>query len=272
MSMSIQVGIFQFDIIWEDFEANREKIYALLNGLDKVPEILFLPEMYATGFQTNPLCIEEKLFSDQINWQKNVSEKFGLVIMGSNIVKEDNFFKNQLLISAPQLPNCFYDKRHLTRLENSRNLFRPGTRTVIYNYNGIKIFPQICYDLRFPAWSRNTTGYHIACYAANWPAERQIVWEALLQARAIENYCYTIGVNRTGTDENGISYKGGSAIYGPRGERIISLGKREEYAEVSLSIGELIQFRNSFGAYKDADVFEIKNPENSPPGYIFDDL
>lgn len=263
------VGIFQMDIIWESIHSNQQKIEELLTGLEHVPDILVLPEMYATGFTMNPRNLDVRSVESQLEWQKQVSEKFKLAIVGSTVIADGTGFKNRLIFTADNSAPSFYDKRHLFKMEKENQSFTCGTDRQVIEYSGIKIMPQICYDLRFPVWSRNDTGYHLLIYVANWPASRRVVWDTLLRARAIENQCYCIGVNRVGADENPIDYDGGSAVYGPKGEEYLQMTDKDTYAEVELSINELINFREKFGAYKDADEFEIKNRELPPPGYLY---
>jgi predicted amidohydrolase len=266
MQDSIRIGLFQLDTEWNNCLLNQLKIKNLISGLSRLPELLILPEMYATGYSVNP----EVFNTDEINlqpaWQLSVSKEFQIGIMGSSVVYENGQFFNRLIYTLPDGTIEFYDKRHLFRMGEENLHYSEGNERKLFDFRGIKIMPQICYDLRFPVWSRNNKGYHLLIYSANWPASRQNVWNTLLPARAIENQCYTIGVNRVGSDNNSIRFEGGSAVYNAKGEALVKLDAGEEYTEIELSLKELLDFRESFPAYLDADIFEIKNREILAPG------
>lgn len=269
MTETIRIGIFQLDSVWEDIRANQVRVETMLESLSILPDLLILPEMYATGFTMNPGNIDQVQIANQLNWQQCISEKYMLAIMGSTIFIENGLFRNRLIYTANSSQPVFYDKRHLFRMEKENRSFTFGTERSRIEYKGIKIMPQICYDIRFPVWARNDFGYHLLVYVANWPASRRNVWDTLLAARAIENQCYCIGVNRIGTDGNPIEYNGGSAIFGPKGDCLLQMNEEESFTSIELSITELVAFREKFGAYKDADEFEIKNRELPPPGHIY---
>jgi omega-amidase len=258
MNKSIRVGIFQQDIFWQDISANQQKIENLLENLAHKPDILVLPEMYSTGFNQNPTEISKEQIAGQLNWQLSISNIHNLAIFGSIIETENDLYYNRVYFTQPDGTFDSYNKRHLFGIGGEEKYFSPGENRLIFKYNSISIMPQICYDLRFPVWSRNNMDYHILIYSANWPGNRSEVWDTLLKARAIENQCYTVGVNRSGTDGNSIKYIGKSAVYGPKGETILLMNDQETYSEVVLSIDELLEFRKSFPVLIDADIFEIK--------------
>jgi len=258
MSYRIRIGIFQQDIAWNDILTNQQKIENILNGIFQKPDIIVLPEMFSTGFNENPSEIIKEHIKGQLQWQLSVSKKYELSVFGSVIECEDLTFYNRIYFTRPDGTYESYDKHHLFSMAGENTNYSPGTERIVFSYNSIDIMPQICYDLRFPVWSRNNLNYHLLIYSANWPASRSIVWDTLLKARAIENQCYVIGVNRVGTDGNSINYLGRSAVYGPKGETILLLDNKEEYSEVLLSIDELMEFRKSFPVLNDADDFEIK--------------
>jgi omega-amidase len=269
MKDKISLGIFQIDSVWEDVKSNQKQIESLLNELENLPGILILPEMYATGFTMNPENINKEDIASQLNWQQSMSNKYNISLMGSTIFIKNSKYRNRLIYTSYDSSPVFYDKRHLFQMEKENFSSEFRTERPIIDFHGVKIMPQICYDIRFPVWSRNDSGYHLLVYVANWPASRRIVWDTLLRARAIENQCYCVGVNRVGIDGNSIKYDGGSAIFGPKGEEIMQMNSTEKYLEVELSVNELIEFREKFGAYKDADKFEIKNRELPPPGHLY---
>jgi omega-amidase len=261
MKKEIRTGIFQYDVLWEDIPGNYILIERQVQSMHSLPELLILPELFTTGFSNNPNTLDRKLLASHCEWQLEFSRKYQLHLMGSVIFFADGKFYNRLIHTTPQGEKNTYDKRHLFQMGYENKNFSSGVHRKVFDMNGLRIMPQICYDLRFPVWSRNDLGYHLLIYSSNWPLDRKLVWDTLLRARAIENQCYVIGVNRLGTDNNGIEYFGGSSIYGPQGELILMLEKNQEYGEVLLSIDELEKYRQSFPAFKDADLFEIKNRE-----------
>lgn len=254
---SVSIGIFQFNIVWEDISANRLKVESLLVELTNLPDILILPEMFTSGFTMHPDKLPREELLDQLHWQQKLSAKFKLSILGSVIWPENNHYKNRMIATYSNGGSDAYDKRHLFFNEKESGNFIPGNNRAIFEVDSIKIMPQICYDLRFPVWSRNNMDYHLLIYAANWPAQRQKVWETLIPARAIENQCFVIGVNRVGKDGNNIDYIGGSTIYSPKGEEILKMSSDEAYTHTELSIEELMQFRSKFSVLKDMDRFKI---------------
>jgi predicted amidohydrolase len=258
MHQNLKIGLFQFDILWEDIEGNNRLIYDRLNSLGVMPDLIFLPEMYSTGFTMQPEKLNQKLLMAQSSWQQNLSNTFNVGVLGSFIQPEGEKYKNRLHFSLPTTAPGHYDKRHLFHLENSFGNFIPGNSRECFKYNGIKLMPQICYDLRFPVWARNDQNYQVLFYVANWPASRQHVWRTLLMARAIENQCFVVGVNRIGTDNNNIDYTGGSVVFNAKGESLIELGDKEQYMEVSLSMKELHSFKEKFPVYKDWDKFILE--------------
>jgi predicted amidohydrolase len=191
---------------------------------------------------------------------RKLSEEGNFGLCGSYIVKENGKFFNRFVFVSPEKKSCHYDKRHLFSMGGENEIFSAGNKRLIFNFRGMKISPYICYDLRFPVWSRNTEGFDLLIYSANWPVSRQNVWNTLLHARAIENQCYVAGSNRTGTDGAGIKYSGESMIINPRGEIIVSAGNKENISISSeLSLTELSDFRRKFPVADDADKFMI-NP------------
>ena len=262
MSEILKIGIYQFDVIWEDIVANQQKIERLLKNTTNIPDILVLPEMYTTGFSMKPFNIDKNLLLKQTNWQEDISVKYKCAIIGSILFPKGKSYVNRCLYTSSIKNTDYYDKRHLFLTEKDCGYYSAGSDRKIFEHENYRIMPQICYDLRFPVWSRNNQNYQVLIYVSNWPSTRQNVWNTLLAARAIENQCYVVGVNRVGADLNNINYIGESAVYSPSGEEISKQGKEESYIEVKLSLQELINFRNKFPFYLDMDDFEIKNPGN----------
>ena len=178
-------------------------------------------------------------------------------VCGSLIIAEGKRFYNRFVCVDPTGQEISYDKRHLFRLADEQQHFTAGNKTVTFEINGWRICPMVCYDLRFPAWSRNRDNYDLLLYVANWPSRRHQAWETLLRARAIENLSYVVGVNRTGLDGNDIPYIGGSAIIDYAGQELINLNDKTGVATRSLNIDSLQKFRDRFAFHKDADDFSI---------------
>ncbi|WP_341226377.1 amidohydrolase [uncultured Arcticibacterium sp.] len=258
MKNDLQVAIIQPDTYWENPEANRSELEEMISSLDTSVDLIAMPEMFSTGFSTNPQKIAEPMNLTTHRWMKQMAKRYNAAICGSLVIKEGENFFNRLLFVKPDGETSFYDKRHLFAYGGEDALYSKGSEQVIINYKGWNICPLICYDLRFPVFSRNNKlEYDILLYAANWPAKRENVWETLLKARAIENQAYVIGVNRVGTDENKLVYNGHSAIIDPKGYELKKLGNKSEMSISTLSKKNLDDFREKFPAHLDADDFQL---------------
>lgn len=237
----------------------EEKIWTIPGKTD----LIILPEMFSTGFTMEVAKLAEPMNLTTLKWMRQQSASFNAAITGSFIVKEGGCFFNRLIWMRPDGRYETYDKRHLFRMANEDDFFSAGEKRIIVELNGWKICPLVCYDLRFPVWSRNTRtdadhlDYDILLYVANWPQARINAWDILLQARAMENLSYCIGVNRTGPDGNDIPYNGHSAIYDPKGVAIAHLGEEEKIETIILDYADLEDFRKKFPAHRDADRFRI---------------
>ena len=260
----MQVNIIQVNIIWEDKNANLSKYqYFIENNLQK-DSLYVLPEMFTTGFSMNVEALAEDMTGISIQWMKGICIKHKINICGSLIIKENNQFLNRFVYCNCNAEITYYDKRHLFRMGEENNHFSGGNRKTIISHQGWKIQPLVCYDLRFPVWARNTfennnAEYDCLIYVANWPKARRNAWISLLKARAIENQCYVIAVNRIGVDGNGIEYSGDSMIVCPMGDIICETNENtEEMKSIELSLERLVDFRNKFPVYLDAENFEIK--------------
>jgi predicted amidohydrolase len=217
--------------------------------------------MFNTGFIMDPETLSEDMSGITANFLKRMAKELNTDITGSLAVKENGLYFNRLLWAKPDGTIFTYDKRHLFRMTGEDKTYTAGNTILTVNIKGWKIRPFICYDLRFPVWTRNTgLQYDLAVFTANWPSSREFVWETLLRARAIENLCYTAGVNRAGTDGNGLEYGGGSCIMDFLGNAVCSAGRKECIRTTELSLSKLISFRESFPAWKDSDEFEFKQP------------
>ena len=254
----MKISVIQPDTAWEDKSHNFENLSRLISPLYNMTDIVILPEMFNTGFSMNPVQLSEPPDGETFVWMKSIAEKGNFGICGSYIVKENiNYFNRWVFVSAEN-EVWHYDKRHLFSIGGENKLFSAGRSGLIFSFRGVKISPYICYDLRFPVWSRNTEGYDLMINSANWPETRRNVWTTLLKARAIENQCYVAGSNRAGTDNTDTKYCGDSMIIDPRGEIISSAapeGERSVSAEISLT--ELKDFRKKFPVLNDMDDFTI---------------
>lgn len=253
----LRISLVQYDIVWENKEANLSYVENIVTSLAGKTDIVVLPEMFTTGFTMNSHKLSESNDGDTITLLKQWATEFDIAICGSFIAKEKgHFFNRGFFISSES--EYFYDKRHLFRMGKEPEYFSPGDKRLIFEHKGFNICLLICYDLRFPVWARNINNeYDLIIYTANWPESRAKVWNTLLAARAIENISYVCGVNRIGKDGNDLAYKGDSKLIDAKGEVLASI-KVDKVETVSISKDELDKFRNKFPVWKDADSFELK--------------
>ncbi len=252
----MKIAYYQQDIVWEDTRSNLKKIEEELSRLEKGVELFILPEMFHAGFTMNPGKVAEGMDGKVVRFLKDNSVRYNIDIIGSAVIWENGNYYNRLLKASPDGTIDKYDKRHLFGVGGEDKNYVAGNERMITTTGDAGILPLICYDLRFPVWSRNRNDYDILVYIANWPRSRQKVWEILLKARALENQCYVIGVNRVGKDAS-VSYSGGSMVVDAKGN-IISNAKNVEgvfYADIDLN--SLHDFRDKFPVWKDADDFNI---------------
>jgi omega-amidase len=258
MQEELKVVLIQAPLIWENPEANRNYFSSKIKEVGNSTDMIVLPEMFTTGFTMNAKPLAETMDGETVNWMKNLAEKSGAAITGSIIVTESGKFYNRLLFVTPQGEIFHYDKKHLFTLANEQDNYSPGTKKLIVDYKGWKICPLICYDLRFPVWARNVENYDVLIYVANWPEIRTKAWDVLLQARAIENMAYCVGLNRVGKDGKGFDYIGHSAVYDGLGEIITSLNfENESLVYATLKKSHLEKIRNKLKFLEDKDAFEM---------------
>lgn len=259
--MQLKISIIQTELIWENVSANLDLFDNLIEGIDAEPDVIVLPEMFSTGFSMNAEKLAESMEGETVKWMAHVAGRKRSVITGSLIIREEGRYYNRLIWMNPDGKHQFYNKKHLFSMGEENNHYCPGDEKLIVHYKGWKICPLICYDLRFPVWSRNRMqcdvfDYDILIYTANWPEKRSYAWEQLLIARAIENQAYVVGVNRIGKDGNDINHSGDSGVFDFMGNKLSSLGKFENKVEtVGLFLQDLYQYRKSFPALSDADAF-----------------
>lgn len=259
MKTALRISLAQIDIEWENIQENLRRLEIKLQALSGKTDIVVLPEMFSTGFTMQSHLFAETINGNTISTLRKWATKYNLALVGSFICSENEAYYNRAFFLAPNNEEYFYDKRHLFRMGNEPKHFSAGDKRCIFNWQGWKISLLVCYDLRFPVWSRNVINeYDLLIYVANWPASRSHVWDTLLCARAIENQSYVCGVNRIGNDGIGISYNGGSALYNMKGENLVNFTKNEECIRtVNLEIDSLRSFRTKFPAWRDADFFSL---------------
>lgn len=256
MQEILKIAAFQFNLVWENVAANLENIDRLLAAMPPDIDIVFLPEMFSTGFTMNADKVAEPMDGETMNWLKSRASNYNAAICGSLVIHEDLKFFNRLVFVEPSGKVSYYDKRHLFTMGGEEKPYTRGERRLVLDYLGWRICLLICYDLRFPVWARNLKDYDLLVYSANWPEQRSLVWNTLLKARAIENQSYVVGVNRVGADGNKISYSGQTQVIDAKGQ-VIALA--EDYSEeivcAELSYSKLNQFRKKFPVLDDADFY-----------------
>lgn len=258
----LRITLIQTTLHWENKERNAALFEALCQKIiTGTTDIILLPEMFGTGFTMQAESNAVTMDSSLVNWMKTTARKKKAVVCGSLIIKEKKHFYNRLIWMEPSGNYTCYDKRHLFSLAREERTYRAGKSKIIIDYKGWKICPLICYDLRFPVWSRRTQkdNFDVLLYVANWPERRNFAWKQLLIARAIENQCYVAGVNRIGKDGNGINHTGDSAVLDPYGIQISKTKASQSSIETVLLSSEILQnWRVQLNTLEDADRFTIK--------------
>jgi omega-amidase len=255
---TLDITIVQADLHWHDASANRDKFDSALTAIKAKTDLIVLPEMFTTGFSMDAPNLAETMHGESIDWMRRWASQKSTAICGSLIISENDRYFNRFICAKPDGSLHTYDKRHLFRLADEHNHYVQGIETAVFELNGFRICPMVCYDLRFPVWSRNRDNYDVLLYVANWPSARHNAWATLLRARAIENLSYLAGVNRVGNDGNDLPYIGGSAIIDYLGNELANLGDAEGSATASLDLGLLNKFRERFAFADDADEFTLK--------------
>ncbi|MEP0263172.1 amidohydrolase [Dokdonia sp.] len=257
MEETLQVALIQSHLLWENPTANLVNFDALLEDVSDSTQLIILPEMFTTGFSMDPVTHAESMDGKTVQWLKKWSQKKNAAVCGSIIITDDNKYYNRFLFATPEGKIQSYDKRHRFMMAGEGGLYTAGQETMLIEYKGWKIFPQICYDLRFPVFARNTVEYDVLIYVANWPKPRVGAWDALLKARAIENMSYCIGVNRIGLDGNGLEYVGHSAVYNVLGDEIAFAKAEEKIITATLSKNHIKETRQRLPFLEDKDEFKI---------------
>lgn len=276
MKDQLTITLVQTQLFWEDKQANLKMFEEKISSISCRTEIIVIPEMFSTGFTMNAKAMAETMAGPSVEWMKRVAAQNKVIITGSLIIKEENdegveACYNRLIWMLPNGQYGIYDKRHLFAYASEDDHYTAGAKRLIASVKNWKINLQVCYDLRFPVWARQTPGlapssgeeipptpeYDVLIYVANWPERRSHAWKTLLQARAIENQCYVIGVNRVGNDGNGIYHSGDSMVVDPLGEVLYHKKDDEDIYTITLEKGHLNTIREKFPFLRDADDFKI---------------
>ncbi|MEO9662139.1 MAG: amidohydrolase [Maribacter dokdonensis] len=255
---SLKIALVQSLLHWENPAANRQMFSDKFEQITEQVDLIVLPEMFSTGFTMSPSNIRKEEGSITVRWMQEMASIKNCAIVGSIVFEEDGSYYNRLFFVKPEGDFKIYDKRHTFTLAGENEKYSAGTERLIVEYKGFSICPLICYDLRFPVWSRNTQNFDMLLYTANWPGKRIAAWDALLKARAIENMVYCIGVNRIGTDSLGHQYPGHSSIYDPLGE-LQAFTKEEEIKIVKVEKSKVDKIKNKLRFLDDRDEFSLLN-------------
>jgi predicted amidohydrolase len=260
----LKVTLLQSNLHWHQPQANLAMFEEQIWSIDGSTDVIILPEMFNTGFTMEAHGHAEPMGTQTFKWLQQMAQQTAAAITGSYIVKEGGNYFNRLLWVTPDGKHLTYDKRHLFRMAEEHLTFTMGVERLITIWKGWKVCPQICYDLRFPVWSRNITSeglpaFDLLLFVANWPKPRISAWDVLLRARSIENSCYTIGVNRIGNDGNEIAYNGHSTVVDPKGKVIFFEEEVEVIKSLTLRWQEIEHLRAKFPVHLDADKFNILN-------------
>ena len=266
--------LIQTGLHWEDKQANLQMLEEKINNIQEKTQVVVLPEMFSTGFSMKPETMAEPMSGETVAWMKRIAAEKKIILTGSLIIEEDGAYYNRSIWMLPNGQYGSYDKRHRFAFAGEDKHYTAGTERFIASANGFKINLLICYDLRFPVWARQQASplppsiegesepgaafeYDVLIYVANWPERRSTAWKTLLQARAIENQCYVIGVNRVGNDGNEIYHSGDSMVISPLGEVLYHKAHEEDSFTITLQKKELDEIRSKFPFWRDADGFQI---------------
>lgn len=251
----MRVAICQYDMAWEKTAENLIKTENMVAAAEA--DLVVLPEMFATGFKLKPSCVAETMDGSVVTAMRRWAVQYGKAVVGTVVISENGEYRNRMLFVKPSGEMIRYDKHHLFRPGGEGRDYTPGAERVIVEYMGVRFLLEICYDLRFPVWSRNRGDYDAIIYSASWADDRREAWRILLRARAIENECYVVGVNRVGSDPDGY-YVGDSAVIDFMGRTIVDAGDGEQIRTAKLDLRKQNDFRQKFPTWKDADRFELK--------------
>lgn len=259
---NLRITTVQSTLHWEDRSANLHMFDEKTRMLKGRTDLIVLPEMFTTGFSMNAAAVAEKMDGPAVRWMRAKSAQLGAVVAGSLIIEEGGRFFNRLIWMRPDGKLLHYDKRHLFTLAKEHETYMAGRDKLIAEWRGWKICPLICYDLRFPVWSRNAEDYDLLLYVANWPEKRSYHWRQLLIARAIENQAYTVGVNRVGEDGKGLGYTGDTSVIDYSGKVVYCVSGAEDVFTCLLSKEKMSGYREKLNFLGDRDEHEIFTKQN----------
>lgn len=254
---TLNISLVQADLVWQQPGKNREHLQGLLESIAGPTDLVVLPEMFSTGFTMEAADWAEPMDGPTVGWMQARAAQLDAALCGSLIIAEGGHFVNRFLVVEPGGRIHHYDKRHLFTMAGEDRSFTPGQRRVVLNYRGWRICPLVCYDLRFPVWSRNDSDYDLLLYVANWPSRRRHHWTLLSRARAVENQCYVAAVNRVGTDAKGLDYLGDSTLVDFSGDVLWSCEGQEQVYTGQLDRDALQAYRQRFPFLADRDRFEV---------------
>jgi omega-amidase len=261
----LRVSLVQESTVWHDAPANRELYGARVRALRGGTDLVVLPETFTSGFSNDALARAEGMHDASVAWLRELAAEVGAVVTGSMVIREHDKVYNRLLWARPDGSLAHYDKRHLFRMAGEHHRYADGKQRLVVELAGWRVCPLVCYDLRFPVWSRNRFDpaagrfdYDLLLYVANWPSARRYAWQTLLRARAIENLACVAGVNRVGVDGNELHYAGDSVALDALGQPLAELGPQPQTVTVTLSGAALAAHRERFPAQLDADAFELR--------------
>lgn len=255
----MKIALVQTKLHWENPQLNRSHFEEIINKISDNVDLIVLPEMFSTGFTMHPFDVAESMSGATVQWMQSLAKSKQTAITGSVVIKDNNQFYNRLLFVFPTGEVKTYDKRHLFTLAGEDKIYTSGTKKVIVEYKGFKICLLICYDLRFPIFARNVEEYDVLIFVANWPKPRINAWDILLKARAVENQCFVVGVNRIGKDNNEHEYNGHSQVVDYLGNYIAIPQETEGVCIVTLNKIEMLETRKKLNFLADRDDFIISN-------------
>lgn len=253
----MKIALIQTSLIWENPLENRSHLAQKITGFMEDVDLIVLPEMFSSGFTMNPQVVSETMQGETVSWLQHLAKAKNCAITGSLVIEEKGNYYNRLVFVFPTGEIKTYDKRHLFTLAGEHQHYAGGKEKLIVEYKGFKICPLVCYDLRFPVFSRNVEDYDLLLYVANWPKVRVNAWDILLKARAVENVCYTVGVNRIGTDHNNNDYVGHSQVVDFLGDYVLEPQEADSVFIVELDKAKLMETRNKLNFLNDRDNFQI---------------
>lgn len=253
----MKIALVQTSLSWEDPTENRSQLSQKITGFMEEVDLIVLPEMFSSGFTMQPKAVAERMEGETLSWLHHLAKAKDCAIAGSLVIEENGKYYNRLVFVTPDGSLKTYDKRHLFTLAGEDKVYTAGTKKVIIEYKGFKICPLICYDLRFPAFSRNQEAYDVLLYVANWPKARVNAWDILLKARAVENMCFAVGVNRIGSDHNQLDYVGHSQVVDYLGNYVLEPQESEGVYIITLDKPKMLETRGKLAFLEDQDAFQI---------------